>query len=543
MEIHLDANATTAVLPAARTAALHAMAEDFGNASSSHSGGLRARRLVDDARDAAARVLHVAPETLTFTSGATEAIQTAVVSALVHLRETLGASTALPALLVGSTEHKAVIEAVTHWNAVLRLGLPIGRIPVGADGRHDLPWLRRHAADAGLVCTMAVNNETGVISDLDGIGAALADSPALWLVDAVQALGKHPLDLARRRIDFASFSGHKLYAPKGVGLLYARDPRSLQPLMIGGGQEGGRRSGTENVPGIAAFGAVLRALDAGATFASAEAMQHHRARLVDAWMAAFPSTVILAATALCVPTTISLAVPGTSSGDLLNLFDAAGVRLSGGSACSAAAARPSEVLLAMGHPDSLAANAIRLSFGPADDLPFVEEACRRIRTCGAAWASWATGSPSAPAASAAQIDPSGEPTPWLAAEVLSRWLDEGRDVLVVDVREPFEQAAGPASARLGIDAARACVEAAPLSRLAEDLPRWSDRREPRELVFICRSGPRSERAARLVRSVRERPVWCVAGGLALWDGAELSRRDAVTRPCLPGEPDAMPRLR
>jgi len=383
MEIYLDANATTPVLPQARQAALAAMAEDYGNPSSIHSTGLRARSLIDDVRARARRVLGAPTGRLLFTSGATEGIQTAVLSALVALRGRRDRGEAIPPLLLyGATEHKAVPESLRHWNALLELGLQVQAIPVASDGRHDLAWLRERAPQAGLVCTMAANNETGVISDLDGIAQALADSPALWLVDGVQALGKLTLRLCERRIDYAPFSGHKLYAPKGIGLLYVRDGAPFTPLMAGGGQEAAQRSGTENMAGVAALGAVLAALEDGGTFRDAATLRAWRDRLAQALLEAFPTLQFNAPPALCLPTTLNFSVPGLASKLLLDLFDAADVRVSGGSACSAAKAQPSYVLEAMGLPAWQTASAVRLSFGPAADEAFIAEACERIRACG-----------------------------------------------------------------------------------------------------------------------------------------------------------------
>ena len=383
MEIYLDCNATTPVLPQARQAALAAMAEDFGNPSSIHSTGLRARSLIDDARARARRVLGAADGRLLFTSGATEGIQTAVLSALVALRERRERGDTMPELLLyGATDHKAVPESLRHWNALLELGLEVDAIPVGSDGRHDLAWLRERAPRAGLVCTMAANNETGVVSDLDGLADVLAGSPALWLVDGVQALGKLPLRLAERRIDYAPFSGHKLYAPKGIGLLYVREGAPFTPLMAGGGQEAAQRSGTENMTGVAALGAVLAALEDGGSFRDAATLADFRDRLAQALTEAFPTLVFNAPPALCLPTTLNFSVPGLPSKLLLDLFDAADVRVSGGSACSASKAQPSYVLQAMGLPAWQTASAVRLSFGPAADEPFIAAACERIRACG-----------------------------------------------------------------------------------------------------------------------------------------------------------------
>lgn len=385
MEINLDANATTAVLPQARQAALAAMAADFGNPSSTHIAGLKARAILDEARAAARRVLGVGSGRIVFTSGATEGIQTAVLSALVHARAALRpGAVARPQLLYGATEHKAVPQALQHWCTVLGLDWPIRAIPVGSDGRHDLAWLKAQAPTAALVCTMAANNETGVISDLDGIAAVLQGSAALWLVDGVQALGKLPLRLAERRIDYAPFSGHKLHAPKGTGLLYVREGAPFTPLQAGGGQESALRAGTENMPGIAALGAVLRALEQGDAFCNAATLADYRARLSAALGDALPGLVFNAPPAACLPTTLNFSVPGVPSRQLLDVFDAAGLRMSGGSACSAGTPEPSPVLCAMGVPAAQAASAVRLSFGAAESAAAIDEACARIRTCGQA---------------------------------------------------------------------------------------------------------------------------------------------------------------
>jgi cysteine sulfinate desulfinase/cysteine desulfurase-like protein/glyoxylase-like metal-dependent hydrolase (beta-lactamase superfamily II)/rhodanese-related sulfurtransferase len=382
MQIYLDANATTPVLPEARRAAMAAMADIYGNPSSIHGAGLRARALLDTVRASARRVLGAPTGRLLFTSGATEGIQTAVLSALSEIRRRRDAGETIPKqVLYGATEHKAVPEALRHWNALLGLHLEVAAIPVGTDGRHDLAWLRARAPQAALVCTMAANNETGVITDLDGVREAILGSPALWLVDAVQAFGKLSLDLVRRRIDYAPFSGHKLYAPKGIGLLYVREGAPFTPLFAGGGQEEAARSGTENMPAIAALGEVFRALEER-RFQDDGILRQHRAALTQALSEAFAGIVFNAPADIALPTTLNFSVPGLSSKLLLDAFDAAQVRVSGGSACSAAKAEPSFVLEAMGLERWRSASAVRLSFGPATETGEIEEACRRIRECG-----------------------------------------------------------------------------------------------------------------------------------------------------------------
>jgi len=387
IDIYLDGNATSAILPAALAAAVDAMAERFGNPSSSHATGLRARAVLDATRQRARRVLGVGDGRLMFNGGATEGIQTAVLSALCALRERqAGGATIGTLLLYGATEHKAVPESLAHWNRLLGLNLRLQAIPVDADGQHDLSMLRGCIAQAALLCTMAANNETGAISDLAAIEALLnqSASKAYWLVDCVQALGKLPLALSSTRIDYAPFSGHKLYAPKGIGMLYVRAGAPFTPLIVGGGQEGGQRSGTENMAGIAALGAVLAALEEGGVFRSHAELLAVRVRLAESLREALPGLVFNHAFAKSLPTTLNFSVPGLGSRELMDVFDAAQVRVSSGSACSAAKAAPSYVLDAMGVAPWRSSGAIRMSFGPLIDDATVAEACARIARCGEA---------------------------------------------------------------------------------------------------------------------------------------------------------------
>ncbi|CUI06737.1 aminotransferase class V-fold PLP-dependent enzyme [Massilia antarctica] len=386
-EIYLDANATSAVHPEAIAAAALAMRDCYGNPSSSHATGLRAKAMLDGVRALARRVLGAGQGRLTFTSGATEGIQTAVLSALCEVRARRARGEASGDLLLyGATEHKAVPESLAHWNALLGTGLELRALPVDADGRHRLDVLRELAPRAAFVCTMAANNESGVVSDLAAIETVLRECApaALWMVDSVQALGKLALDLAATRIDYAPFSGHKLYAPKGIGMLYVREGAPYTALMTGGGQEAGQRSGTENMSGIAALGAVLAALDDGVSFRSHAQLSRMRDSLAAALRAALPGIVFNAPFEHSLPTTLNFSVPGLAGKELLDLFDAAGVRVSAGSACSAAKAAPSYVLAAMQLEPWRCAAAVRMSFGPMADDTLIDAACERIERCGAA---------------------------------------------------------------------------------------------------------------------------------------------------------------
>ncbi|MEO7150968.1 MAG: aminotransferase class V-fold PLP-dependent enzyme [Burkholderiaceae bacterium] len=516
-QIYLDSNASNAVLPQAVAAARAAMEQDYGNPSSTHVAGLRAKALLETVRQRAARVLGAGDGRLMFNSGATEGIHTAVLSALVALRERRAAGHPVGRWLVyGATEHKAVPESLTHWNRLLGLDLDIVALPVDGEGRHDLARLHTLAPETALLCTMAANNETGVISDLAGIEQALltSGSSALWLVDGVQALGKLPLKLAATRIDYAPFSGHKLYAPKGIGLLYVRAGAPFTPLMVGGGQEAGDRSGTENMAGIAALGAVLAVLEDGRTFGSPQQLAARRDQIAAALRSAFRGLCFNTPFDKSLPTTLNFSVPGLASQALLNLFDAAGLRVSAGSACSSGQAAPSHVLAAMQLPDWRSRSAIRLSFGPLVEPQTIADACDAIARCGNALQR--SGRLTAPALEdGAPTTVGGEPAAELAivdAPSLGAFLQRHPDALLVDVRERYEHDAGGGLTMGG------CVALnVPMASLNAQADRWLQPQAP-PLVFICKSGQRAHRAAAWMRGLGHAQAWFLNGGLTAHSG-------------------------
>lgn len=522
--IYLDSNATTHVLPAAVAAATRAMCEQFGNPSSSHSDGIVAKALLEQTRATAAQVLGAGDGYVVFNSGATEGIQTAVLSALRAIgprRE--GQSGQL--LVYGATEHKAVPHALAHWNRVLGLGLEIRALPVCANGQHDLATLAAWLPDVALLCTMAANNETGVVSDLVAIQQVLsqANSQALWLVDGVQALGKLDLDLHNSRIDYAPFSGHKLYAPKGIGMLYVRRGAPFTPLLAGGGQEGGLRSGTENMPGIAALGAVLQALLRGDTFASHTTLRGYRDQLERCLRSAFPAIAFNAPLERSLPTTLNFSVPGISSKTLLDVFDAAGLRVSAGSACSAAQSAPSYVLDAMGQSAWRTTSAVRLSIGALVSSQLVDAACVAIARCGPLLQALAEadarelGHASAggatdplPALGAASSDEATTALT-LSWSELDGFLERNPDARLVDVREAAEHLASGGlhcGARSAINLPLSTITGRSLALNTLAVPRTP-------LVLVCRSGKRSLQAALCLRSQGHTQVRHVHGGLAL----------------------------
>jgi cysteine desulfurase len=379
-EIYLDNNATTAVLSCAAAAVQHTMQQCFGNPSSSHSTGIKAKVELESTRQLARQLIGAGSGDIVFTSGATEGIQSSIFSALLHARMS-GKTGATFSLLYGATEHKAVPQSLEHWNHVLQLGATIKAIPVDQHGLLDFDFIRAELPGTLLICTMAANNETGVKQDLAALQQLIrAVAPeVLWMVDCVQALGKMPLQLEQMTIDYAPFSGHKLYAPKGIGFLYVRKGTPYQPLLAGGGQESGLRSGTENLPGIAALQAIFQQLKLkeGSVFQPEQQLWSYREQLLSALRQVFPDLVLNSDRPYIVPTTINFSVPGFASKDIMDLFDAAGIRVSSGSACSSKIPT-SFVLNAMGLPLWRSQGAIRLSFGPAMTAEECQQACKAI---------------------------------------------------------------------------------------------------------------------------------------------------------------------
>lgn len=379
-EIYLDNNATTPVLACAADAVQHTMQQCFGNPSSSHSTGIKAKVELETTRQLARQLIGAGSGDIVFTSGATEGIQSSIFSALLHARLS-GKTGPAFSLLYGATEHKAVPQSLEHWNHVLQLDATIKAIPVDQHGLLDFDYIRTELPNTLLICTMAANNETGVKQDLAALQQLIRSiAPnVLWMVDCVQALGKMPLQLEQMTIDYAPFSGHKLYAPKGIGFLYVRKGTPYQPLLAGGGQESGLRSGTENLPGIAALQAIFRQLKLkeGSVFQSEQQLWTYRDQLLSALRQVFPDLVLNSDQPYIVPTTINFSVPGFASKDIMDLFDAAGIRVSSGSACSSKIPT-SFVLNAMGLPLWRSQGAIRLSFGPAMTVDECQQACQAI---------------------------------------------------------------------------------------------------------------------------------------------------------------------
>ncbi|KNC65675.1 aminotransferase class V-fold PLP-dependent enzyme [Pseudoalteromonas ardens] len=381
--IYLDANATTPVLPEIAKVVVHTMQVCFGNPSSAHIMGVQAKHLMEEARNKGREVIGATSGELLFTSGATEGIQTAIVSALSDYVQRADKAYEKPVLMYGATEHKAVPNTLKHWNRLLGLDAQILEIPVDSKGILDLDFIAEHVEQAVMVCTMAANNETGIKQDLFRLEQVIREGNAktAWMVDCVQALGKLPLQLSQTTIDYAPFSGHKLYAPKGIGFLYIRSGSPYTPFIAGGGQESGMRSGTENIPGIAALSTLFDMLldKENSPFNPVEQLEKHRSMLAEAIETTFKQVTFHHDFALSVPTTLNFSVDHLTNKEVIDLLDAAGIRVSGGSACSSGSSR-SFVLDAMNVPDWQSENAIRLSFGPADSEAQIRQACEALKS-------------------------------------------------------------------------------------------------------------------------------------------------------------------
>ena len=380
--IYLDANATTPLHPAVREAMLPLLGELFGNPSSIHSEGQRARAAVDRAREQCAAALGVPPKELVFTSGGTEAAQLAILgTARAALESRAGrpratggpaSPTAGPPLRVvtSTVEHACVTAACGELEL---LGVEVARVPVDSEGRLDLVALDAALAPGALLCSiMAANNETGVRFPLQEVAARCRARGVPLHTDAVQLAGKAPIAVAGLGVDLLSLSAHKVGGPKGAGLLWVRRGHQIAALQPGGHQERGRRGGTENAPGIAGLGAALARL--GELEAGAARLEGLRDRL-QAAVEAIPGTQVVGAGATRVGNTLCAAFDGCEGETLLVALDLAGVNVSTGSACSSGTLEASPVLVAMGLPQELARGAVRFSLWSGNTEQEVERVC------------------------------------------------------------------------------------------------------------------------------------------------------------------------
>jgi len=378
--IYLDHAATTPVRPEVRAAMEPFLGEEsFGNPSSSHKYGRAARAGVEHAREQLAHALGADPKHVYFTSGGTEADNLAVLGAALARRNDRH-SLAAAHLVSSPTEHKAVLAALHEAEAQ---GARVTLLPVDQNGVVDLAALddalKEHHKPT-LVSVMWVNNEVGTVQPVAEIAKRCAAAGVPFHTDAVQAFGKVATDLQAFPWAAATVSAHKIGGPKGVGAMLARDPQIFHGIIHGGTQQAGLRPGTENVPGIVAFGeaAELAAQEQGVKAAAWSAM---RDALQKAILERVDDAVVHGAGAVRSPNILSVSAPGTDSESLLMHLDLAGVAASSGSACLTGAVEPSHVLAAMGVPRELAVAAVRFSFGSLstpEQVPLVADAYARV---------------------------------------------------------------------------------------------------------------------------------------------------------------------
>ncbi len=342
--IYLDSAATTPTDPAVVEAMLPFLREHFANPSASYSAARMVRKAVQTAREQVATLIGAHADEIVFTSCGTESINTAIASVRASWPEKTD-------LIIADTEHAATLEAAKRWNG------QVIRAPVNRDGLIDLNQLRAllRPGHAALVSILWANNETGVIAPMHEITEIAHAAGALVHADAVQAAGKIEIDLRNMPVDFLSLSGHKFHAPKGIGALFVSQRVRFAPLLVGGGQENGRRSGTENVPGIVALGKA-------ASLCDQHDLQPLRDHFEQRLISALPDSIIHGAQAIRLPNITSICLPGIDAAGMLILLDKANIACSAGSACHSAALHPSHVLEAMGFDAAHAASTLRFSF-------------------------------------------------------------------------------------------------------------------------------------------------------------------------------------
>jgi cysteine desulfurase len=359
VRIYLDYNATTPVPAEVADAVAAALRECPGNASSIHAFGQRAKALLDEARSAVARLIGAEPSEVVFTSGGTESDNLA----LRGYAESLG-EPARPSLITTAIEHEAVLNSV---KALGRRGWPVTLLPVDASGVVAIDALVR-ALDAlphrqpALVSVMLVNNELGTVQPVKEMAAIARARGVAFHTDAVQAIGRLPVDVAEFGVDLLSLAGHKFAAPKGVGALWVRRGLTLQPQSVGGRQERGRRAGTENTP---ALEGLRVAADRAARMLASEAPRQAalRDRLEKSLLERVPGAAVNGDPGSRVPNTTNISFEGVEGESLVIGLDLEGIAVSTGSACSSGTLEPSHVLRAIGLPPSRVEGAVRFSLG------------------------------------------------------------------------------------------------------------------------------------------------------------------------------------
>lgn len=356
VRVYLDYNATSPAAAEVIDAVSRTMRDGFGNASSVHAFGQRAKAAVDQARAEVAALIDADPTELVFVSGGTEADNAAIRGAFEAI-----APTGRRRIVTTGIEHEAVLNTC---KAVAARGAEVVTAPVGRDGIVSAEAMLREITDrTAVVSLMLANNEIGTVQPVADLAAACRAQGALLHTDAVQAVGRIPVSVKQLGVDLLSLSGHKFAGPIGIGALWIRRGVRLVSQATGGRQERNRRAGTENVPAIVGLG-VAAAL-ARKNMAQTRSIAALRDRLESGILAAVSGSSVNGARDRRVPNTTNISFDGIEAESLLIALDLEGVAVSTGSACSSGSLEPSHVLQAMGLPSTTARNSLRFSLGPA----------------------------------------------------------------------------------------------------------------------------------------------------------------------------------
>lgn len=351
-QVYLDNNATCMVSPGVRDAMLPFFGELYGNPSSMHNFGGQVAVHVKAAREKVAALLNVSPDEIVFTSCGTESDNHAI-------RGVLEANSEKRHIVTTKVEHPAVLNVYRFL--AKKKGYRVTELEVSKKGDLDLDQLREALTpDTAILSVMAANNETGTLFPIDEIGAIAREKGVIFHTDAVQAVGKIPLDLKKIQCDLLSLSGHKLHTPKGIGALYIRKGTRISPFMIGGHQENGRRAGTENVPYVVALGkACEEAMND--IFDENNRVRKLRDKLEEGLLSVIKQAYINGNPRWRLPNTTNIGFEAVEGEAILLHLSAAGIAASSGSACTSGSLEPSHVLMAMQTPFSYAHGSVRFS--------------------------------------------------------------------------------------------------------------------------------------------------------------------------------------
>jgi len=361
--VYLDFNATTPVEPRVLDAMLPYFSAEFANAASIHTPGQKARAAVETAREQVAALIGARPQEIVFTSGGTESDNHAIfgiVSSSFTSFTSSTSSTSSRHIITTAIEHEAVLNAC---QALEKEGVRVTYLPTDREGQIDLDELHRAMRPETLLITiMHANNELGAVQPLEEIGRIAKEADVYFHTDAVQSAGKIPIHVNAFRLDLLSLSGHKIYAPKGIGALYVRGGTRLRQLLYGGHHQRGFRPGTENVAGIVGLGKAAE-IARNSLAEDAQRVSALRDKLQQGLLHRVPQSRVNGGGAPRTPNTTNLVFPGVEGEALLIALDLKGLACSTGAACSSGAVEPSHVLTAIGLPPEEARASLRFSLG------------------------------------------------------------------------------------------------------------------------------------------------------------------------------------